>query len=178
MTLIDEMLDQDDLTPSYTDPEKNNYTAVSTETVSNLDPAKPVTLAPHDSLQTAVELMQKQHIGAIIVADKNRPVGMFTERDILLKVVGKVSNLKEATLKDYMTPNPVCLHAFDKIAYALNQMTVGGFRHIPVIDRAGLLTGIISVRDIAEFVASLIPSEVYNIRPEPLRGGFMHVDGG
>ncbi len=178
MTLIDEMLDQDDLTPSYTDPEDTNYSAVSTETVLNLDPAKPVTLSPHDSLQSAIDLMQKQHIGAIVVTEKNRPVGMFTERDVLLKVVGKVKSLKEAQLKDYMTSNPVCLHAYDKIAYALNQMTVGGFRHIPVIDKAGYLTGIISVRDIAEFVASLVPTEVYNIRPEPLRGGFMQVDGG
>lgn len=178
MALLDESLDADDLTPFYLNRNDDVFTAVSTETVRSLQPATPITLEPSDSLQEAIRLMQEQRIGAIAVVEGPRPVGIFTERDVLAKVVGKVSDLKSARLKDFMTANPICLRIEDKIAYALNQMTVGGFRHIPIIDARGHLTGIISVRDIAEFLASLVPEEVYNIRPEPLRGGFMRAEGG
>lgn len=179
MSLIDEALDADDLTSFYLDDDKKNrYSAITTESVRSLEPAKPITLQPHDSLQKAIAIMQEKKIGAIMVLDHLRPVGIFTERDVLAKVIGKVSDLGQAQLKDYMTPNPICLRSDDSIAYALNQMTVGGFRHVPIIDLEGHLTGIISVRDVAEFVASLVPGEVYNIRPVPLRGGFMTHEGG
>jgi len=177
MALIDEALDDDDLTPYYLE-ENQTFTSISTESVRRLDPAKPITLEPGDSLEKAVALMQQKKIGALMVVEKNRPVGIFTERDVLAKVVGRVSDLKNARLQDYMTSHPICLHIDDSIAYALNQMTVGGFRHIPIIDEAGQVTGIISVRDIADYMASLVPEEVYNIRPEPLRGGFDAMEGG
>lgn len=177
MALIDEAMDADDLTPYYLEKD-NHYSSVSSETVRSLEPAKPITLEPNDSLAEAIGIMQDKKIGAVVVLENARPVGIFTERDVLRKVVGKVPDLKAAVLKDHMTANPICLRIDDKIAYALNQMTVGGFRHIPIIDLEGKLTGIISVRDIAEFVANQMPAEVYNIRPEPLRGGFLSAEGG
>ena len=178
MGLIDEAMDADDLSEFYTDQDQSRYSAITTESVRSLEPAKPIALAPQDSLMQAIALMQARKIGAIVVLDQQRPVGIFTERDVLVKVVSKVDNLDEALLKDYMTPNPVCLRNDDSIAYALNQMTVGGFRHVPIVDLDGSVTGIISVRDIAEYMASLVPSEVYNIRPQPLRGGYISLEGG
>lgn len=178
MALIDESLDADDLTDYFYDRNDEVFTAISSETIRSLRPVAPITLAPNDSVGKAIGIMQEKKIGALLIVENDRPVGIFTERDVLSKVVGKVSDLNSARLKEHMTPNPICLRVDDKIAYALNQMTVGGFRHIPIIDLHNKLTGIISVRDIAEFLASLVPAEVYNIRPEPLRGGFMVEDGG
>lgn len=177
MSLIDEALDADDLTPYYFE-DARTFTAISTESVRSLEPARPITLEPGDTLQMAIELMQQKKIGAVVVVENQRPVGVFTERDVLVRVVGKVADLSAVRLRGYMTANPVCLRIDDSIAYALNQMTVGGFRHIPIIDAQGRATGIISVRDIADYMASLVPEEVYNIRPEPLRGGFTALEGG
>ncbi|HEY9842855.1 MAG TPA: CBS domain-containing protein [Candidatus Obscuribacterales bacterium] len=178
MALIDESLDADDLTDYYYDRNDEVFTAISSETVRSLKPVTPITLDPNDTVAEAIGIMQSKRIGALVVLENQRPVGIFTERDVLAKVVGKVSDLSAALLKDYMTANPICLRIDDHIAYALNQMTVGGFRHIPIIDLEGHVTGIISIRDIAEFLANLVPEEVYNIRPTPLRGGFMSEDGG
>jgi len=178
MALLDESLDADDLTEYYSDRDDKVFTAISAETVRSLSPAVPITLAPQDSVGQAIQIMQDKRIGALVIVEDERPVGMFTERDVLSKVVGRITDFKSVRIKELMTPNPICLRIDDKIAYALNQMTVGGFRHIPIIDLHGRATGIISVRDIADFLASLVPSEVYNLRPEPLRGGFSVEDGG
>lgn len=178
MALLDESLDADDLSDYYLDQNDQVFTAISTETVRSLNPVVPITLEPNDSVAEAIRVMQDKRIGALVIIEGTRPVGMFTERDVLKKVAGKLIDFNTVKLKELMTPNPICLRIDDKIAYALNQMTVGGFRHVPIVDLQGQLTGIISVRDIAEFLASLVPAEVYNIRPEPLRGGFMLEEGG
>ncbi|PKL74428.1 MAG: hypothetical protein CVV27_20550 [Candidatus Melainabacteria bacterium HGW-Melainabacteria-1] len=178
MALLDESLDADDLTPFYFERNDEVFTALSAETVRSLKPVTPITLEPNDAVAEAIKIMQEKRIGAIVIVEDSRPVGIFTERDVLSKVVGKLSDLRAGRIKDYMTPNPICLRLDDWIAYALNQMTVGGFRHIPIVDLYGHLSGIISVRDIAEFLASLVPTEVYNIRPDPLRGGFAREEGG
>jgi CBS domain-containing protein len=176
MTLMDEMLDADDLSDYMVhDPIK---TAISAETIRRLSPRKPITLPPSATLQDAIELMQAKRIGAVVVVEDNQPVGIFTERDVLFKVLKAAPDFQQTPLKDFMTPNPVSLFIEDKIAFALNRMTVGGFRHIPIVDHDGVLSGIISVKDIVEYLAGLFPAEVYNIRPEPLRGGFGSAEGG
>lgn len=178
MALLDESLDADDLTACYADSHDKILTAISAERIRRLNPAIPLTLEPRHTVADAIQLMQSRHIGAVVIVEDQRPVGMFTERDVLTKVVGRIQDLKAVRLQELMTARPICLRSEDKIAYALNQMTIGGFRHIPLVDAEGQLTGIISVRDIADFLADLVPAEVYNLRPEPLRGGFQGADGG
>jgi CBS domain-containing protein len=176
MTLLDEMLDADDLSDYGFNDQIS--TAVSTETIRKLSPRKPVTLSSSASLQEAIELMQAHRIGAIIVVKEQKPVGIFTERDVLLKVLKIAPDLTLTSIESFMTPNPISLYIEDKIAFALNRMTVGGFRHLPIVDHQGNLNGIISVKDIVEYLAGLVPSEVYNLRPEPLRSGFGSAEGG
>ena len=76
-----------------------------------------------------------------------------------------------------MTRNPETLTRNDQIAYALSMMHVGGYRHIPLVED-GKLTGIISLKDIAEFVVELFPDGVLNLPPRPSLGIPRELDGG
>jgi len=82
-----------------------------------------------------------------------RRVGIFTERDALLKLAGK--SLSGKTIGDVMTRDPVVLREDDTVAVAINKMAVGGFRHIPVVDRSGP-TGIVTARDVFHRIAEIV----------------------
>jgi len=66
-----------------------------------------------------------------------------------------------------MTPSPETLRTKDPVAYALNKMSVGGFRHVPLVDDAGRPVGIVSAGDLVDFLVELCPEEILNLPPEP-----------
>jgi CBS domain-containing protein len=66
-----------------------------------------------------------------------------------------------------MTEKPETLRRQHGIAQALNQMSEGGFRHVPIVDAAGRPVGIISMPDIVRFIVSLFPDAVLNVPPDP-----------
>jgi len=69
-----------------------------------------------------------------------------------------------------MTPDPEVLGLADPIAYALNKMSVGGFRHIPLVDATGRPVGIVSVKDIVDYIVDFFPNDVLTVPPEPSQG--------
>jgi CBS domain-containing protein len=68
-----------------------------------------------------------------------------------------------------MTPDPECLTPDDDIAYALNKMAVGGFRHIPLVDEYGRPAGLIGMRHVVEHIVHLFPREILNLPSSPER---------
>jgi len=111
------------------------------------------------AVSRVIEIMQENKFGCVVVVDHEKLVGVFTERDVLRKVIGNDVDADNAVIEDVMTFNPEYLFVDDEIAYALNRMHVGGFRHIPLINLQGKPTGIISLRDITDFlVKNVIPS--------------------
>ena len=64
---------------------------------------KPVTVKPTSTIADAVSVMQKGHFGCVLVVDKGKPIGIFTERDVLFKLAGKGKDWKKAKIADYMT---------------------------------------------------------------------------
>ena len=66
-----------------------------------------------------------------------------------------------------MTPDPETLHPGDPVAYAVNKMSVGRFRHVPLVDGEGRPAGMFTIRDLADFVVELCAEEVLNLPPEP-----------
>jgi CBS domain-containing protein len=66
-----------------------------------------------------------------------------------------------------MTPQPESLRPKDSVAYALQKMSVGRFRHVPVVDDRGAPVGMITPRDLVDFVVELCPEEILNLPPEP-----------
>lgn len=128
---------------------------------------KPVTVKPSATIAEAVAVMQKRHFGCVLVVEKGKPVGIFTERDVLFKLAGKGKDWKKAKIADYMTPDPDCLPSDASFAFALNMMTDGGYRHVPIIDRDGKAISILSIRDVVRYISGFFEKEISNLPPRP-----------
>jgi len=117
--------------------------------LETLNPKKAICVDHDASLKSVIQKMKEHGIGCVCVVEKNWLVGIFTERDILKRVVCNNLNLEKTQVKEVMTANPEYLFMDDEIAFALNRMHVGGFRHIPLVNLENEPQGVISVRDIA-----------------------------
>ncbi|MFQ5604342.1 MAG: cyclic nucleotide-binding/CBS domain-containing protein [bacterium] len=124
--------------------------------ISSLQPSKPKCVSPGGSVEEVIRIMRENKFGCVCVADNLELVGIVTERDILTKVVGAGLSATKTLVSEIMTPQPEYLFADDQVAYALNRMHVGGFRHIPLVDLKGKPTGVISVRDIVKHLIKQI----------------------
>ena len=100
----------------------------------------------------AVRRMHDSGTDCLLVTDAGRLVGIFTDRDAVLKVAGR--SVGDRPIRELMTRDPVVLREDDPIAVAIHKMAVGGFRHIPIVDAARLPSGVVSARDVFRHVAS------------------------
>lgn len=113
---------------------------------------KPVCVQSSAPVHEAIQKMKNGHIGCVCVVENQSLVGIFTERDVLTKVVGSGVDISKTIVADVMTPDPEYLFEDDQIAFALNRMQVGGFRHVPLVDLKGKPQGVVSVRDILGYL--------------------------
>jgi CBS domain-containing protein len=127
----------------------------------------PITLPRGATVREAVDKMNRGRVGCVLIEEGGRLVGVFTERDVLTKVVAKSLDVHHTMLDRVMTADPECLTPDDRIAYALNKMSVGGFRHIPLVDAQGRPAGVVAMRNIVDYIVDLFPGEVLNLPPEP-----------
>ena len=98
----------------------------------------------------AIGRMHHQAIDCVLVVEDGRLVGIFTDRDAVLKVAGR--ELKARPIAELMTRDPVVVRHDDTVAVAINKMAVGGFRHIPIVEN-GSPTGLVSARDVFRHLA-------------------------
>lgn len=138
--------------------------------ISDVKLLEAVTLPVKGTVAQAIDLMKKRKVGAVMVVEKKkgatRLAGIFSERDLLTKCLGK-PGFGRIPIAKVMTAEPEALEAKDGLAYALNKMSVGRFRHIPIVDGRGKPTGMLSIRDVVDYVVELIPEEILNLPPEP-----------
>ena len=106
----------------------------------------PITAPKTATVLDAALLMKKQNIGAILVVDGTRLIGIFTERDALFRVLAAGRDPGTTQLAAVMTPQPQTIHPDEPFLNALRMMHKGGFRHLPVAEFDRPL-GIVSVRD-------------------------------
>ena len=112
----------------------------------------PFTMPMTATLQDCLDAMQKYTVGSLLVCDaEGKLKGIFTERDFVMKVMGKVSNLAAALVTDYMTKDPVREQPEASLAFALSVMSHGGFRHVPIVDHEDIPIGIVSVKDVVDY---------------------------
>ncbi|MEA2627370.1 MAG: hypothetical protein QOD06_3415 [Candidatus Binatota bacterium] len=135
--------------------------------ITALEPAAPVSLDGKESVAAAVHLMREHHIGCVLVTDEGRLAGIFTERDLLREVCGLGIDLEGTPVAELMTPDPESLPPDAAIAFALNKMSLGGFRHVPLVDAERRPVGIVSVKDIVDYVVGFFPNEILTVPPEP-----------
>lgn len=122
-----------------------------------LDQSRLVTAEPECCVNAAAKLMAHEQVGAVLVVDGGQLVGIFTERDIALRVVAQDLDPALTKVSAVMTPAPVTIDSHKSFGYAMLLMHDKRFRHLPVIE-AGQLIGIVSARnaldpDLEEFVA-------------------------
>ena len=135
--------------------------------ISVLEPRVPIVVEPQTTVLEAVTLMQTERVGCVLVARANKLKGIFTERDVLIQVIGRSVDAAKITVRKLMTANPEYLRPSDSIAYALNKMSVGGFRHVPLVDKRLVPVGVISVRDIVNYIVRFFPKSVLNLPTLP-----------
>ncbi|MEK6755021.1 MAG: CBS domain-containing protein [Bacteroidota bacterium] len=136
--------------------------------IRNVRLRKPVTVLPDQSVAEAIALMQQKALGCVVVIEKDRLVGIFTERDVLMRIVGK-RDPAAVRVKEVMAPNPEAFQPDDSIAFILNAMHVGGYRHVPVTDEHGRPLAVASVKDLVGFILDNFPEDVLNLPPTPIR---------
>ena len=93
------------------------------------------------------------------VIDEGQVVGIFSERDALVRINTEVSQARDRPIQDFMTPNPRVLDNEAKVAFATQRMDLGGYRHVPIVDQEGELQGIISARDILRYLTDKLTAE-------------------
>ena len=136
------------------------------ETVSRLAPTPPWSVSAAQPVADAVKLLREKKVGCILVCEQRRVVGIFTERDLLQRVLAPGKALTTA-MEECMTPNPVTVHPKDSISCAIKRMQKGGYRHLPVVvdDKP---VGILSVKRIIRYLVEHFPAMVYNLPPRHL----------
>ena len=140
--------------------------ALLADTVRLLAPSEPLRFKADQSVARAIAAMvQNRRAAVVIVDDADRLIGIFTERDVLTRVMGAGRVARDTLLADVMTPEPESLRPDDRICYAINRMHTGGFRSLPLIDEAGRPIGIITVNDVVRWLAEIFPEAVLNLRP-------------
>jgi CBS domain-containing protein len=135
--------------------------------ISTIEVPEPVMVGPGSPICEAVEAMQKGKFGAVLVAEGGKLVGIFTERDVIAKIAGKGLDWKKVPVKDYMTPRPESLPMNANLAFALNMMTIGGYRHVPIVDGQNCPVGIVSMKDVVRYICGFFEKEVANLPPRP-----------
>lgn len=127
------------------------------------------TIKPEATVLQALEVMAKQNIGALIVADNGKPVGIFTERDYARSVILKGRSSPTTPIRDVMSADVIFVRPDQTVDECMAIMTDKRFRHMPVLED-GKLIGIVSIGDL---VKSIIDQQEFTI--EQLKG---YIGGG
>ncbi len=138
-------------------PISSSFLARSVNTLVN---ARPLVVDENDSVSAALELLRKERVGCVMVTKDGSLSGIFTERDCILKVVATYcEGTSEEPVARFMTKDPVTVAPDSPIAYALNLMSHGGFRHLPVLSD-GIILGLISVKDVVDALVQSMVDEI------------------
>ncbi|HEY6645324.1 CBS domain-containing protein [Povalibacter sp.] len=129
-----------------------------------------IAIAANADIVDAARLMRERHVGFLVVfADGDplrKPVGVLTDRDIVLQVTAREVDPHAVTVGDVMTAHPIVAHEGDDLGDLIRGMQVAGVRRAPVIDARGALKGVIAVDDVIDIVAGLLGNIAGSIRVE------------
>jgi CBS domain-containing protein len=135
--------------------------------LGTLNPQPPMIVAHDEPLSEALKLLQQERCGALVVVNGAEKIcGIFTERDIVLKVLPAVTGWEKLPVERYMTAEPKKAHMTTTVAFALNMISLGGYRHIPIVDEEDHPIGLISVKNIVDFLVRNLTSELISFGEE------------
>jgi len=131
-----------------------------------LDMPPPVVMEETVSVKEVLRTIQKRRSGFALLCREGRLSGIFTERDVLNKVIGKEGVL-DRPVSELMTPDPVSVHENDSIGWAVLQMHKGGFRNVPVVDTDRNVVSCVRHKDIVHYLIEHFAQHVLNLPPDP-----------
>jgi CBS domain-containing protein len=111
-------------------------------------------LPPDASVYSAIELMADRHVGALLVVEQGHLVGVISERDYARKVILKGRSSKDTFVREIMTPDPITIPCDVSVDEAMRAMTDNKIRHLPVVDSAGHLVGVLSIGDLVNWIVT------------------------
>jgi CBS domain-containing protein len=138
--------------------------ALRQERLRNLALPAPVSVPSGSTLAETLGAMRAAGGAAVLVCRAGRAVGIFTERDVLNKLFpGPVDEAQP--VDRFMTPDPESLSLDATLGEAVRLMTEHGYRNVPLVDAEGRSAGMISARDLVDYIAGHFPTEVANLPP-------------
>jgi len=140
--------------------------ALLNDAVNLLSPSEPICLPATATVHEAITKMLANRRAAVVIVDGDgRLIGIFTERDVLTRVVGQSRDVQGTTLAEVMTRDPEALSPQDRICFAVNRMNNAGYRTVPLVDAERRPIGIVTVSDVVKWLAAIFPEAVLNLRP-------------
>ncbi len=136
------------------------------ELVSHLDLSRYAAVESSTPVSEVLKVMREQRRNCVLVTDAGRLLGIFTERDVLRKIVDS-PNTWSRPIDEFMTPNPDTVRPDDLVARALELMNAGHYRNVPVVDEEGHVVGNVTHYALMTFLCDRFPEEIYNLPPEP-----------
>jgi CBS domain-containing protein len=153
-------------TPSIAIAKTESSRKAQQDSVTSMETDDYVCITPATPLQNAIEIMKQDEGGcAIVCAEDGSVVGIFTERDLLTKIVGQDADLN-APVSNWMSPVVATLTPEATIGDAVGIMNEKGYRNIPLV-KDGKLIGSISVFDVISYLAESYPQTTMNLPPNP-----------
>jgi CBS domain-containing protein len=126
--------------------------ALCDESLAALTVTPFLVVGPTTPIVAAMQKMADLDVACLLVAQDDRLVGIFTERDVLDKVADRFAELRDQPVSEVMTKEPVVAHVTNTPAMALNQMAIGGFRHIPILDVDDRIVGVLGPRRVTDYI--------------------------
>ncbi|MFO0927230.1 MAG: CBS domain-containing protein [Gemmataceae bacterium] len=136
------------------------------ESVARLRPTAACCVQAERPVADAVVAMRRERVGCVLVCQGERLVGIFTERDLVRRVLADHLPLS-LPLAGCMTADPVVVSLTESIGAAIRRMQQGGHRHLPVVDPEGRPVGVLSVKRIVHYLVEHFPSTIYCLPPDP-----------
>ncbi|HET6614565.1 MAG TPA: CBS domain-containing protein [Dehalococcoidia bacterium] len=137
-----------------------------TDPISSLGLPSPVSIGRTATVGEALRAVQSHGVGYVLVVEDGRPVGIMSEREVLMRIVARDVKYDEG-VDTYMSHSPETLTEKDRIAMAIQLMDQGGERNIPIVDEDGRAVAVLRVLDIIHFLAEAFPAQVLNLPPRP-----------
>ncbi len=126
----------------------------------------PVVVGRETPVNEVLQQMRAAQSGCVLVCDGGKLCGIFTERDVLNKVIG-VEDALDRAVSELMTPDPIYVHENDSIRKAVLAMHRGGFRSVPVVDSKERVVSCVRHKDIIHYLVEHFAQKVLNLPPDP-----------
>ena len=137
-----------------------------TDPISALGIPSPVTIGIDATVGAALEAVQRQGSGYVLIVEDTHPRGIMTEREVLMKIVARDVKY-DSNVMDFSSRIPVTLTSNERISRAIKLMISEGVDIIPIVDSAGKATAAVRTIDVIHFLAQAFPEQLLNLPPQP-----------